>query len=197
MRELPKSDIIIDINKGYALRRIGTYSPNAKEQIVHTFIPLNHFCAMSPATDVCVFGALWKKVNVVELATTITSQHTISYNSDIVSSLVGKDITRVLTQNHPDDIINNNKSIFHLINNQFYCQKSYEKALMTLCPNNDPDNYSDIQRVRPSSIGTIVKQIRSNTIDSEYLSGIDSKLFLKAIFSSMDTSYTNSNIEDN
>ncbi len=31
MRELPKSDIIIDINKGYALRRIGTYSPNAEE----------------------------------------------------------------------------------------------------------------------------------------------------------------------
>jgi hypothetical protein len=111
MRELPKSDIIIDINKGYALRRIGTYSPNAKEQIVHTFIPLNHFCAMSPATDVCVFGALWKKVNVVELATTITSQHTISYNSDIVSSLVGKDITRV-TQHHPNDIIKNKKINF-------------------------------------------------------------------------------------
>jgi len=120
MRELPKSDIIIDIKKGYALRPIGTYSPNVKEQIVNTFIPLNHFRAMSPETDVCVFGALWKKANVVELTTRITSQHTISYNSDIVSSLVGKDITRVLTQHHPDDIINNNKSIFYLVNNQFY-----------------------------------------------------------------------------
>ncbi len=38
MRELPKSDIIITINKGCALRRIGTYSPNVEEQIVHTFI---------------------------------------------------------------------------------------------------------------------------------------------------------------
>jgi hypothetical protein len=130
MRELPKSDIIIDINKGYALRRIGTYSPNIEEQIVDIFIPLNNFCAMSPETDVCMFGAIWKKTNVVELGTMMTSQHTFSYNSDIVSSLVGKDITRVLTQHHPYDIINNNKSIFHLDNNQFYYQKSNGKALI-------------------------------------------------------------------
>jgi hypothetical protein len=126
----------------------------------------------------------------------MTSQHTISYNSDIVSTLFAKDITPVLTEHHPDDIINNNKSIFHRVNNQFYYQKSHEKAFMTLSPNNAVDNYSDIQCLRPSSIEIILKQIRSNTIGFEYLSGIDLKLFLTAIFSSIDTSYTISNIED-
>jgi len=67
---------------------------------------------------------------------------------------------------------------------------------MTLSPNNAVDNYSDIQRIRPSSIEIILKQIRSNTVVFEYLSGIDLKLFLTAIFSSIDTSYTISNIED-
>jgi hypothetical protein len=88
------------------------------------------------------------------------------------------------------------KSIFHLVNNQFYYERSDEKAVMTLSPNNAVDNYSDIQRIRPSSIEIILKQIRSNTIGFECLSDIDLKLFLTAIFSSIDTSYTISNIED-
>jgi hypothetical protein len=47
-----------------------------------------------------------------------------------------------------------------------------------------------------SSIEIILKRIRSNAIGFEYLSGIDLKLFLTAIFTSIDTSYKISNIED-
>jgi len=100
------------------------------------------------------------------------SRHTISYNNDIVSSLFGEDITRVLKQHHSHDIINNNKSIFHLVNNQFYYKKIEEKALMTMSPNSAADNCSDIHIPRTSSIEIILKQIRSNKIDSEYLSNI-------------------------
>jgi hypothetical protein len=41
IRELPTSDTIVDVNKGYALRLIGTYSFNMEEQVVHTFVLLN------------------------------------------------------------------------------------------------------------------------------------------------------------
>jgi hypothetical protein len=200
IEELSKNDIIINIKKGYALRHIGVYSPNVVEQIVHTFIPIKQFCMMSPETDVCMFSSLWKKTNVVELGTMMTSHHTVrtlsSYNSDSVLSLISKDLSQVLMQRHPDEIINYNKSIFHFLNNQFYYQKSDEKALSTLSTNKAINNYYDVTRLRQTSIEKILKQISNNIIGFEYLSDTDLKLFLTAILSSIDTSYTISNVQE-
>ena len=39
MQEWSKNDVIIDINKGYILQRLGAYSPNLVEEVIHTFIP--------------------------------------------------------------------------------------------------------------------------------------------------------------
>jgi hypothetical protein len=200
IEELSKNDIIINVNKGYALRHIGLYSPNVVEQIVHTFIPLKQFCITSPETDVCMFSSLWKKTNVVELATMMTSRHAVhtlsSYNSDSVFNLISKDISRVLMQHYPDEIIKNNKSIFHSVNNEFYFQENDEKTLIKLSTNNAIDNYSDVTRLRRTPIEIILKQINSNTISFDYLSDTDLKLFLAAIFSSIDTSYTISNVQE-
>ena len=76
IRELPKSDVVIDINKGYALRGLGVYSPNVVEQVVHSFVPLSQFCIASPNTDVCLYDSQVKTTNVVELATIMASRET-------------------------------------------------------------------------------------------------------------------------
>jgi len=200
IEELSINDIIINMKKGYALQHIGTYSPNVVEQMVHTFIPIKQFCIMSPETDICMFSSLWKKTNVVELATMMTSRHNAhtlsSYNSDRVLSLISKDLSQVLKQHYPDEIINNNKSNFHFINNQFYYDKSDEKTLSTLSTNNAIDKYSDVTRLRRTSVEKILKQISNNIIGFEYLSDTDLKLFLATIFSSIDTSYTISNVQE-
>jgi hypothetical protein len=199
IQELPKNDIIIDITKGYALRRIGVYSPTIVEQIVHTFIPLNQFCVASPTTDICLYASLSEKSNVVQLAILMASNQSIhtspSHDSDSVSELIGNDIIRVRAQHR--EIIRNNKSIVHFIDNQFHYQKTDEKALTTASLTNVIDNYSSIVNLRRStSVEIILKQINNNKIGFEYLSSTDLKLFLTAIFSTIDTSYTVSNIQE-
>lgn len=199
IRELPKNDIIIDITKGYALRRIGIYLPKVFEQIAHTFIPLNQFCLASPTTDVCLYTSLSKKSNVVELATLMVSNQSIhtssSHDSDNVSKLTDSDIIRVLAQHH--EIVRNNKSIVHFIDNQVYYQKIDQKALTTASLTHTINNYPSIVHLRrPTSVEIILKQINNNKVGFEYLSSTDLKLFLTAIFSTIGTSYTISNIQE-
>lgn len=199
IRELPKNDIIIDIVKGYTLRRIGKYSPYVVEQIIHSFIPLNQFCIASPTADICLYTSLSEKSNIVELATLITSNQSIhtssSHDSENVSKSIGSDLIRVLEQHQ--DIVKNNKSIVHFIDNQFYYEKNDQKALTTESVTNDIDNYSSIIHLRhPTSVEILLKQINNNKIGYEFLSSTDLKLFLTAIFSTIDISYTVSNTQE-
>jgi len=197
---LSTNDITVDVNKGYALRRIGAYSFNMEEQVVHTFVPLNDFCVLSPKTDVCVYTSFSKAANVLELATMMKSRHmshTIStYDKDSVSKIITTDISQILEHHHPDEVFRNTKSNVHFINNQFFYQTDGDKTLTAASSINTVDNYSDILHFRPKSIDMIIKQINNNEISFEYLSHADLKLFLTAIFSTIDTSYTISNIQE-
>ena len=153
----------------------------------------------SPTTDVCLYTSLSQKSNVVELATLMTSNQSIhtssSHDSDNVSKLTGSDIFRVLAQHRK--IVRNNKSIVHFIDNQFHYQKVDQKALTTAPLTNVIDNYPSIVHLRRStSVEIILKQINNNKVGFEYLSSTDLKLFLPAVFSTIDTSYTVSNIQE-
>ena len=198
MRELSSNDVIIDVTKGYALQRLGAYSPSLIEQIVHTFIPLDSFCIVSPKTDICLYTSL-TKTNMVELVTMMASRqtvHTLSYNKDNISKLITKDISQVLKQHHPDDIIKNVKSNVHLIDNHFYYQKGTDEALIPVSTNTGIDNDSRIQHLTLKTVEKMIKQISSDKIGFDYLSNTDLKLFLRTIFLSIDAAYTISNIQE-
>jgi len=113
-----------------------------------------------------------------------------------VSKLIGTDISRILAQNHPDQINNNNKSNIHFINNKIYYQKTLEKILTQVPSNNGVDNYSDIPRIRPTSAEIILRQINNNRISFDYLFDNDLQLFLTGIFSTIHNLYTISNVHD-
>ncbi|CAF1497825.1 unnamed protein product [Rotaria magnacalcarata] len=196
MQDLSKSDIIIDIKKGFALRRIGMYSANIIEEIVHTFIPIDNFCATSPQTNICVYGSLRTRTNVVPLATTMASRNTIhtlaSYTSERVAALINKDVTRVLSQHHPDEILNNVK-MAHFIRNEVYYDKNDDKTLATISAASTIHSNSNIPLLQPTPIEIILKQISNNKIGFEYLSQKDLEFFLSTVFSIIDNSYTISN----
>ncbi|CAF3044419.1 unnamed protein product [Rotaria sp. Silwood2] len=103
IRELPTDDIIVNINKGYALQRIGTYSTNMVEEVVDTFLSLDNFCAVQTTNAVCKYTSSSPPTNIIELATIITSDHirdiSFSYDRDNVSQLIAKDLNRVLNNN--------------------------------------------------------------------------------------------------
>jgi hypothetical protein len=201
IQEVPANDIIVDIKKAYALRRVGIYSPSFVEQIVHTFIPLDSYCVASPNKGVCLYGSSPTKTNMVELATMMTSHHTLntlsSYNKDSVSRIISNDISRVLTKYRPNEIMKDTKSVVHCVNNQLHYQKSDDKALMVPPSTNVIDEYTGIRHLPLTpSIDIILKQINSNQIAFDYLSSIDLNLFLSAIFSSSGTSYPIADIQE-
>lgn len=192
-------NVIININKGYALRRVGIYSPDLTEEIVHTFIPLNHFCTASPETSVCLYASLRTKTSIISLATMIASHRAAQtlpfYNAERVSRLINQDIRRVLMQHNPEHILKSSKSMIHFVNNQFHYQNAQDNAITTKAMQNEIENYSDVDRLPQLPAEIIRKQISSNKIGLQYLSKIDLRLFLAAVFSTIDNSYSVSDIE--
>jgi len=89
------------------------------------------------------------------------------------------------------------KSIIHFVNNQFYYQKTDDKALTSASSINSVNNYNDMTHLWPTSAEIILKQINNNKISFKYLSHYtDLKLFLTSRFSNIDTSYTISNVQE-
>jgi hypothetical protein len=200
IRELPTDDIVVNLNKGYALKRIGLYSPNIVEQIVHTFVSLDNFCAVQTTDAVCKYTSTSTTKNIMELATMITPRHardtSSTYDREIVSKLIAKDLIRIVVQHKPDEFLRDTKSSVHVINNQFHYQKNDDKALTPASSINTVDNYNDILRFHPASVDIIIKQINNNRISFEYLSLTDLKLFLTTVFSNIDESYKINNVEE-
>ena len=200
IRELPIDDIIININKGYALRRIGTYSSNMKEQVVHTFVSLDDFCTVQTTDAVCRYTSASTTNNILELATLIPTRYardtSTTYDRENVSKLIAKDLSDILVQHKPDEFLQNTKSSVHFVNNQFYYQNNADKALPSTSSMKIVDNYDEILRFRPTSAETIIKQINSNRISFEHLSIPDLKLFLTSVFSNIDDSYKINNVDE-
>jgi hypothetical protein len=199
VQDILKSDVIIDLNKGFSLRRLGVYSPNVVEQIVHTFLPLHNFCVASPNADVCAYDSENKTANVLELGTMVESRNTIntlSYSKSDVSRLIGNDLNRILTQHQPDKTIDDSKSIIQFFNKKFFYTKSSKDILESEPQSNAIKSYSNIPRLRSTSAEQILQHISNNEISFEYLPYDDLSLLLNTIFSTMDNSYTINNIQE-
>ena len=199
-RDLLRNDILVDIHKGYALRRIGIYSSNFAEEIVHTFIPIHNLCITSPQTDICRYASIKTKTNAVKLATIMTSRpfffSLMSYNLSRVAVLIEKDISRVLVQNHPRELIKKTNSVIHFINNEFHHYNDEENDLTTTSQTNDLYKTFTISCLSPTAIELVLKQININDIGLIFLSANQLKYFLKYILTMIDISYTVSSIEE-
>ncbi|CAF1462912.1 unnamed protein product [Adineta steineri] len=198
--ELPANDVIVNIDKGYALRRIGTYSPNIMEEVVHTFISLDNFCALQTTDAVCKYTSASTTTNIMELTTMITSKHgrdiSFTYDRENVSNIIGIDLNHILVQHKPNEFLRNTKSSVHFVNNKFQYYNDDEKALSSTSSMNTIDKYNDILRFRPTSVDKVIKQINNNRISFEHLSLDDLKIFLELVFSNIDNSYKINDVEE-
>ncbi|UJR12888.1 hypothetical protein I4U23_017062 [Adineta vaga] len=197
---LSNNDVIIDIVKGYELRRIGVYSPNMAHEIVHTFVPIDKLCGASLSTDVCLFISSAVKTSVVQLATIKRSNQIMytssSYDREHVSKLINKDMNEVLVQHHPNEILKSAQSTIHFIDKRFYYEKNEEKQLVTASATNIADISSSIPHLYPTTLEILQNQISNNKISFDYLSQTDLKFFLAAIFSKFDRISTSENSEE-
>ena len=200
IRELPTDDILVNINKGYSLQRIGAYLTNMVEQIVHTFVSLDSFCAAQTTDAVCEYTSSSTKINIIELASVITSHHTkgtpSTHDKESVSKSIAKDLSHVLLEHKPNEFLQGTESNVHFVNNQFHYQKNDDKALKSTSSMSTVDNSNEIIRFHPTSADIIIKQINNNRIGFEHLSPTDLKLLLTIVFSNIDDSYKIDNVED-
>lgn len=125
------SDLIVDTDKAFALQRIGTYSTKLKEEIIHTFVPLDDLCFASSKTDLCAFTAGTTGTNMLGIATIVPSRDAITvlprYDKDQVSNIVENDIVRI---RRPDQFIAKANSIIHLIDDQFHVTNSFKSPYL-------------------------------------------------------------------
>ncbi|CAF1037499.1 unnamed protein product [Didymodactylos carnosus] len=193
MPNIPASDVILDIDKAFVLQRIGTYSSKLKEEIVHTFVPRDDFCVASPKTDICLFTSQTTRTNVLELATILASREMVTalprYDSDQISSFIGKDLHRIFRIHRPDEFIIKTNSVVHLVNDRFHLTNDIKNSLLDSTKFLVDTNQSDIPRIsqRPSSI--ILRQINNNKIGFDFLTNTELRSFLAAIVSIIDKSY--------
>lgn len=134
IQDWSNNDIVIDVDKGYALRRLGVYSSHLVEEIVHTFIPLTNFFDDSPQSDICLHASSSKGTTMLPLSTIMAPseiiQPTSSYNRHSIYRLIKKDLTRVIEEHHQHDNFKSIKSITHFVNNKFYYRTNNDSRLM-------------------------------------------------------------------
>jgi hypothetical protein len=201
IKELPIDEIMINVNKGFALKRIGIYSPNMVEQIAHTFISLDSFCGVQTTDAICQYtSSSTTTTNIMELVNIMTPRYardiSFKYRKQTVTKLIDKDLNRVLMQHEPSKLLLDTKSSVHFINDKVHYQNDDGKILSSVLSNDVNDSYTAILRFRPTAADTIIKQINSNRISFEQLSLSDLKFFLTIVFSNIDKSYKVTNIEE-
>ena len=68
---IPEADIVVNVENGFILQRIGTYSHKITEGIIHTFVPVNDLCKSLAGTDVYLRASRLKG-NSIELGTILS-----------------------------------------------------------------------------------------------------------------------------
>lgn len=199
IRELTHTDVYVDSNKGYVLRRVGTYVPVLMEQIIHSIIPLNSLCATEPNTNICSYNSQFKNTKIFELSSVLSSHdvvQTFSYDKDNISRSIGNDIIRVFSQHQPNQFFNKQYDVIHFTNNQFYHKNRNERSVQSTSENDVINNFLDIPHVRSTLTQQISHRINNQKIDLDYLSLDDQELFLSTISANLNTFHNFSNVQE-
>ena len=190
---LPEVDILVDIDKGIVLERVGIYSTKSENAILHTLISLNDFYQTSTTSDVCSHSVKSKEQNMIELAT-ILSRERLSFpipqnNKNDISSLMDRNDNDFLSINEPGSFFTSGKSTFHFFDNSFYFKKNNDHSLHIVSSDNVVSN-QQVQSYSPKVPATVlVKQIMKNTIGFDFLKDEEIALFLLPVMLSIDKSY--------
>jgi len=199
IRQLVKHDVFVNNNKGYALRRLGIYSANIVEQIIHSIIPLNDLCVTQPNANICSYSSQLRTTKIFELSTVLASGNivqTFSYDKDDVSKSIGNDIIRVFSQHQPEQFMNKQNDMIHFSNNKFYHKNQTNQAIQSTLENNVVDNFSDIPRIRSTSAQQVIHHINNHKVNLDYLSFDGLESFISAMPPNLNVLHAFSNVRD-
>ena len=172
MLDIPASDIIVNVDKAFMLRRLGLYSSKLKEEIVHSVVPLNNLCVESSSTDICLFVSGAISTNIVEVATILSSRDMVTvlprYDTKQISGFIQNDISRILQIHRSSRYITKTSSIIHFIDNHFHSTKNTENTWLNSTKVLVVGDQSRIPVVSPSPPAIILRQISNNKIGFDF-----------------------------
>ena len=193
---LPSSDIVLDVQKGFAIRRLGLYSKTLEKVIIHTFVPIDDLCTFSPPADLCIYVSQSLASNILELSNIFTHRKTIAeemkYNHELTSSLIDKDIGRILSVHNPALFINQTKELFHYFDDNFYFVPEDNNKNSTSSTNLVDYKHKQLMlpfTKRPATI--ILEQILNNRIAFDFIAQKDIEYLYKTIMSTNSSSMDN------
>ena len=181
LKNLKNADVIVDIEKSYALRRIEIFFRRLEESIVHTFTI--YVSSHQTQTHMYVCHGFHKSQSIRIINTRHKfSQHT-GYDKSIVWRLMGKNLSQFIKCYFSEKNAISYQSLVHVVNDQLHFEE------ISLPPSSPSDilNYEqEIVHFTQTAPAMILNQIHMNKISFNFITKND---FLTAIFSTIDKSY--------
>jgi hypothetical protein len=204
LQTIPDADIIVNIDKAYALRRIGAYSPKLDRQIVHSFVTLNDICVAASSADICTYASGPSKTNILELTTTLAHSSTLSMfpnaDKDSLSRLIGQNLTETLAHHNPERHLREFQVMAHLVDDRFIQGTRDETSLPLSAPSTGATLQQQqdrrIPRFSQTASAEILSQLRNQKIGFNFIPDDQIKAFLTAIFLTIDKSYVVSDVRE-
>ena len=177
---LPDAQIIVNMDEGYSLRRIGTFSSTLGNHFIHTFISIDDLCVASSSSDVCMYAAESTKSTILELATMIGNRLKYTSSSDMskvkLSNLISDNLDQPLAHYHPD-------RIFSPLPFSSGDVDRSEKAQQS----------RPVSRFSPATLATILHQINNQKLGFDFMNDRQIDVLLKFLFKHIDQSLQTSN----
>ena len=197
---LPTSDLIIDASKGFALQRLGLYSSELKEDLVHSVIPFGDLCTSSPMIEQCTVTSLPTSKALIELITIQPSYDIVSalprFNERQISHLLGNDLARLLRIHRSKKFVADINSIVHLARDEFYSVNGTNIAIEMQPPSPFEDEQIRIPKMTESVQRTILRKVNEKRLGFDFLPDADMMSLFTAISASIDKSFQLHDIQE-
>ena len=192
-----EADILINVEKGFVVQRIGTYSHKVHHAIIHTFVSLNDLCKSLPGTDVCIraSGLFENSIELGSILSTSEKHWSFSnYEKKNISELITQEIYSVLSNNKPEQFLSNIPTNFHFFNGNFYVYTPNHQSTDSTVHFADERKESLINNQKNTPL-IVLEQLKNHRIGFNFLKEEEVRVFLSPIMQSIEKSYQTANVQ--
>ena len=202
--DLPNAHAIVNVDKGYTLRRIGTFPSSLENHVIHSFISMDDLCMASSTSDMCMFVAGSTDSVLLQVATMLGKPleypQLSDMNRDTVSNFIGESLDQTLMKQHPDRYLNITHPVTHCLNAQFISSTNDDTDFSSSISSSDIDRSEKVKqnqhvsRFTQTKLAAILHQIDNQQLSFDYMNDEEQKYFLKNILLFIDQSFSISSI---
>lgn len=194
---IPEADIVINVEKGFVLQRIGTYSHKVNEGIFHTFVSLNDLCKSLRGTEACLYGSDLSD-NSIELGTilSVNDKHWSSshYDKKDISAIVRREINNLLSDHRPGQFLSNISTNFHFFNGEFYIYNQNDQLIDVPLHSTVEKQEITYDNLKNTPL-IVLEQLRNRRIGFNFLNNEEIHVILSPIVQSFEKSYETANVQ--